>query len=417
MKRPTWHGIRFSPASLLIMGAALSIVLLPPSHVLGEGVPPAPNDPLFAGQKRLFDKLNVLEAWSLTKGNPDVLVGVVDNGFDYFHPDLKGQLIPGSYAPGGYHTEIALNIGHGTIVSSIIGATANNGIGMAGLAPGCRVLACSHGMIENFIMKLQSEYMKEHPDVDFAEGLAEGMKMLARRQEEVQEFGKKWNAYISRAIVKSISYCVYRKAKVINISGGPFTKATLGEEHFARIAKAFKYAEDNGVILVLAAGNMGIPFEGYPGGDLTIVVGGCAGNKRWEHTIEMGRQSMTVGSAYGPELTLVAPVEGVVMCLPHDKRHYSADDSPGGESNEEFKGMYETGNVDSGTQGTSIAAPIVSSLVALVYSLRPDLDAKTVVEIIKQGCDDIGEKGKDIHTGHGRVNFLKTLEIARNYDK
>jgi hypothetical protein len=54
----------------------------------------------------------------------------------------------------------------------------------------------------------------------------------------------------------------------------------------------------------------------------------------------------------------------------------------------------------------------VTSLIALVYSLRPDLDARSVVEIIKQGCDDIGEQGYDMYTGWGRVNFAKTLEIA-----
>jgi hypothetical protein len=35
-----------------------------------------------------------------------------------------------------------------------------------------------------------------------------------------------------------------------------------------------------------------------------------------------------------------------------------------------------------------------------------------VVDIIKRGCDDIGEPGYDIYTGFGRVNFLKTLKIA-----
>jgi hypothetical protein len=48
----------------------------------------------------------------------------------------------------------------------------------------------------------------------------------------------------------------------------------------------------------------------------------------------------------------------------------------------------------------------------LVYSARPDLDAPTVVELIKQGCDDLDKPGFDVHTGYGRVNFAKTLELA-----
>jgi subtilisin family serine protease len=64
---------------------------------------------------------------------------------------------------------------------------------------------------------------------------------------------------------------------------------------------------------------------------------------------------------------------------------------------------------------TSGATPIVTSLAALVRSLRPDLKAADVVEIIRKGCDDIGEEGYDIYTGCGRVNFRKTLELAKGW--
>nr|MBC8877120.1 hypothetical protein [Planctomycetota bacterium] len=47
----------------------------------------------YGDQQPLFDRINVLEAWEVTKGDPEILVGVIDNGFDFFHPDLKGQLI------------------------------------------------------------------------------------------------------------------------------------------------------------------------------------------------------------------------------------------------------------------------------------------------------------------------------------
>jgi thermitase len=47
-----------------------------------------------------------------------------------------------------------------------------------------------------------------------------------------------------------------------------------------------------------------------------------------------------------------------------------------------------------------------------VLSLRPDLDARSVVEMIKSGADDVGDPGYDIYTGYGRVNFEKTLKLA-----
>ena len=81
---------------------------------------PAISDPLFEQQSALFEKLGVLEAGELTKGSSDVVIGVIDSGFDFFHPDLG--LIPGFYASGGYHQETYVNIAYGTMVASIMGA-------------------------------------------------------------------------------------------------------------------------------------------------------------------------------------------------------------------------------------------------------------------------------------------------------
>ena len=117
------------------------------------------------------------------------------------------------------------------------------------------------------------------------------------------------------------------------------------------------------------------------------------------------------GSNFGKRLTVMAPSQLLVACQPHEKRYYASKDSPMGSSDVPFKDAYEV--MPEGA--TSSATPIVTSLVALVRSLRPDLKAPVVIEIIKKGCDDIGEKGYDIYTGHGRVNFLKTLKLAHNW--
>ena len=111
----------------------------------------------------------------------------------------------------------------------------------------------------------------------------------------------------------------------------------------------------------------------------------------------------------------MAPTENIQVCIPHEKRFYISEDGPMGPAPTElkFETMYEV--VPRGA--TSSAAPIVTSLIALIYSVRPDLDAKSVVNIIKQGCDDIGDKGYDIYTGYGRVNFGKTIKIALTWRK
>ena len=358
------------------------------------------SDPLFEQQRPLFEKLGVLEAWESTKGSSDVLIGVIDNGFDFFHPDL--ELIPGFYASGGYHPETYVNIAHGTLVASIMGAKVN-GIGMVGLAPECRILTASLGVIEHRLLKLQKEFMKNNPDAT----LSELQEEMAKHTEELKECGNQWTSYMALSIAEAIRYLVDHGVRVINISGF-LSRQLIAEKPWDELEKAFAYAEDNDVIIVLGAGNNAMKCEDYPGGELTIVVGATLLNdERWEEEVEYMGEKIKQGSTYG-SITVMAPVENLTVCLPHEERFYSWEDGPVGSDKLEFEDMYDILSIGA----TSSAAPIVTSLVALVYSFRPDLDAESVVEIIKQGCDDIGEPGYDMYTGYGRVNFAKTLEMA-----
>jgi subtilisin family serine protease len=89
------------------------------------------------------------------------------------------------------------------------------------------------------------------------------------------------------------------------------------------------------------------------------------------------------------------------------------DDGPFGAGKHPFKGAHDVLKVGA----TSSAAPIVSALAALVLSTRPDLDAPTVIDLIQRGCDDLADPGFDVHTGHGRVNFARTLQLAARQEK
>jgi len=361
---------------------------------------PAISDPLFEQQRALFEKLGVLEAWELTKGSSDVVIGVIDSGFDFFHPDL--ELIPGFYASGGYHQETYVNIAHGTMVASMIGARIN-GVGMVGLAPDCRILTASLGMIEHRLLRLQEEFMKNKSDAT----LSEWQEEIAKHAEDLEEWGKEWTTYMALSIADAIRYLVDHGVRVINISAF-LSRQLIAEKAWNELEKAFEYAEDNDVIIVLGAGNNAMRCEDYPGRELTIVVGATLLNdERWEEEYEVMGEKIKQGSNYG-KITVMAPVENLTVCVPHEERFYSWDDGPMGSGKLKFEDAYDVTPIGA----TSLAAPIVTSLIALVYSLRPDLDARSVVEIIKQGCDDIGEQGYDMYTGWGRVNFAKTLGIA-----
>lgn len=70
-------------------------------------------------------------AWTITKGDPNVVIAVVDTEFDLNNPDLQGKFVSVTGTNGTYV--------HGTPVSGMIVAEHNNNFGCAGLAPDCRL--------------------------------------------------------------------------------------------------------------------------------------------------------------------------------------------------------------------------------------------------------------------------------------
>lgn len=137
-----------------------------------------------------------------------VTVAVVDTGVDGSHPDLRGVLVPGAQflepAAGGTRGTGAVDLdGHGTHVAGIIAAVAHNRLGIAGLAPGTRIMP---------------------------------IRVLDAN-------GEGWSSDIARGIIHAAN----RGAKVINLS--------LGGTRDAAVDKAVQYATAKGAVVVAAAGN------------------------------------------------------------------------------------------------------------------------------------------------------------------
>jgi thermitase len=394
--------VRQTPA--LLSTLLLMLAAAPPDQLAGSKT-----ESLLAKQQPLFVRLDVQDAWAITKGDPKVLVGVIDNGFDFFHPDLKGQVTPGFYFSGGYHGEFYENLAHGTMVASIIVAADRKNSGMVGLAPRCRVLTASQGTLEHAILKLQRNFFQNNPKAS----LADWQKEMSRHSVELKKFGEDWVRYQFVGSAEAIRYLVDRGVRVINISGGMWKSACPATEAWSALEDAFAYAAVKNVLILLGSGNDAAERDDYPGNARSVIVVGAAklDDSRWEQVFETGGGKITQGSSYGKRLTVMAPSENIVVCQPHDARFYICDDGPTGPFKMEFKGPHMTRP----SGGTSCATAVVTSLVALVYSVRPDLGANSVVEIVKQGCDDIGNRGHDIRTGFGRVNFGKTIKLARDW--
>ncbi len=119
-----------------------SVVAVEPSYVVqvvneGSVAAVGVNDPQTGGQYSL-DRMRVRDAWSLSTGGSNV-IAVLDTGVQYTHPDLAGRLLPGRDFVNDDDDATDDN-GHGTWVSGIIAANANDGYGIAGISWSDKIL-------------------------------------------------------------------------------------------------------------------------------------------------------------------------------------------------------------------------------------------------------------------------------------
>jgi thermitase len=163
--------------------------------------------------------IDAVEAWDIARGDSAIKVAVLDSGIDCLHVDLVGQCIEDlNFGPSDTSNDV---IGHGTHVAGIIGATGNNGKGVAGV---------SH---DTSIGNLKVCY--EYYDLFF------GLVGLCD----------------SAAIVDGLYYAANNGYHVVNMS---FASPDAGQTESAAIT----YAWSQGLVLVAAAGNSYSQVPVYP---------------------------------------------------------------------------------------------------------------------------------------------------------
>jgi thermitase len=171
---------------------------------------PISNDPYFENQWAL-SQIQVVELWQVTTGSPGVLVAVLDTGIDQSHEDLEGKVVAEVNLTDSPTPSDAY--GHGTHIAGIIAASGNNGIGIAGVAPQCRLMN----------VKVAND--------------------KGRCQASV--------------VAEGITWAVDNGARVINIS-------VELREPFSELEEAVNYAWSRGAVIVAAAGNDGSQSPVYP---------------------------------------------------------------------------------------------------------------------------------------------------------
>jgi subtilisin family serine protease len=162
---------------------------------------------------------------------------------------------------------------------------------------------------------------------------------------------------------------------VINLSFG-------GDERDLRIQRAILYAVKRGSLVVASSGNDGIVGnpQSYPA-SYPHVLTVAATNERGE---------VATFSSQSKEVDLAAPGVRIPVAEPR------ADD-PNGYVN---------------ASGTSFSAPIVSGAAAWVWTVRPDLDAGQLFEVMRQSARDIAPTGFDRATGWGILDIPAALALA-----
>lgn len=95
-----------------------------------------PNDPNYASQWHLL-QIQAAQAWAVNTGS--VTVAVVDSGVDATHPDLAAKLVPGWNFVNNNSTTADV-LGHGTAVAGTLAAISNNGVGVAGVSWGSKIM-------------------------------------------------------------------------------------------------------------------------------------------------------------------------------------------------------------------------------------------------------------------------------------
>jgi len=183
------------------------------------------------------------------------------------------------------------------------------------------------------------------------------------------------------ALMNSLIYAVDHGAKIINMSLG-------GAVDSPAVHDAVKYAARNGVVMVAASGNNGDGNILYPARyPETIAVGAI-----WE---DEGTIKISPYSCYGSELDVVAP--GGYM-----------------RSGTDPNGIYSTGWTPSGNtymymQGTSMATPHVTGLVALLMGAGLT-DPDDIRNVLHNTAIDLGSPGRDDDYGWGLVDAEAALD-------
>lgn len=186
-------------------------------------------------------------------------------------------------------------------------------------------------------------------------------------------------------VADGIYYAVDNGADVINLSLGASTGAET-------LRNAVAYAYAHGVTVVAASGNSGAASCDYPAAYDAYVI--AVGATQYD-------EARAPYSNYGSSLDLVAPGGNTLVDLNGDGYGDGVLQNTFGETPGDWAYWFY--------QGTSMAAPHVSGVAALVLVRNPSLTPDMVRNVLQSTAEDLGAPGRDNTFGWGLVDAEKAL--------
>jgi len=315
-----------------------------------------PDDPGFSLQWGI-SKIKAPQAWETETGSSNIIIAIVDSGVNYItHLDLISHIWLNDDSVNGLDDD-----GNGKI---------DDYYGWDFVGPDYEISAedddpmdvVNHGTFCAGIASAETD------NTTGIAGVSWNSKIMVVRV--LDDDGYSDDSIIAPGII----YAADEGADIINLSlGGAGSSSTL--------ENAVDYAYGKGCLLVAASGNDNESFVNYPAAYDNVIAVGATNES--DERCDSDDWGFGLGSNYGAELDVVAPGNSI----------YSTS----------LGGGYGT------ESGTSMAAPFVSGLAALIWSHNPTLTNMDVRDTIISSADDIGSSGWDAYTGYGRINAEEAL--------
>lgn len=318
-----------------------------------------PND--YDQAQYYLDQIEAKQAWDVTKGSSEIVIGIVDNAVLLNHEDLLGNLWTNEDETEGNNIDDDVNgytddvhgydvaddngdpnppgnapasFSHGSHVAGLASASTDNNRGIAGLGFNCHLMAvkCSSDSSDGRVLQ---------------------------------------NAY------DGVYYAIQNNADIINMSWGGPNMTVTG-------SNIFQSAQAQDIALIAAAGNAGSDDKHYPAAYEEVMAIGATNSNDEKSSY----------SNYGSWITVMAPGNNMKSTLAQSQSDY-------GKLN-----------------GTSMASPLVSGLAGLVKSVDQNITNADLRQQIKGAADDISEQNSTYENqlGAGRINARKTLQEASSIE-